>query len=298
MRYQEAYEMVEAGLSKSALGFPITEPLISSFFDNKVQEVGGRVVRKRGSQELSTTTTNVYTLTNEDASMRIYKVTLIGSSNSKAVPYVSEKRYSEGADEGTIQNIGYFVSEENSSTGTITGATSANPIVITSSSHGLETGDKVKITGIVGLLSGTGAKSEVNDVVHEITVTSANAFSIPVKGAAYGTAYSSSTGTWTSKDIKLTLTKTPDSGSTLKVYYYAKPMPKNAITDGVDLPDQLVPACVHYALAHFLFLDSQMKMGSGHYGLAEKIEKEFIETRNSREAKPDIIPPPLQDFIF
>ena len=38
MRYQEAYEMVEAGLSKSALGFPITEPLISSFFDNKVQE--------------------------------------------------------------------------------------------------------------------------------------------------------------------------------------------------------------------------------------------------------------------
>ena len=106
MRYQEAYEMVEAGLSKSALGFPITEPLISSFFDNKVQEVGGRVVRKRSSQELSTTTTNVYTLTNEDASMRIYKVTLIGSSDSKTVPYVSEKRYAEGADEGkTMQQM-------------------------------------------------------------------------------------------------------------------------------------------------------------------------------------------------
>ena len=297
MRYQEAYEMVEAGLSKSALGFPITEPLISSFFDNKVQEVGGRVLRKRSSQELSTTTTNVYTLTNEDASMRIYKVTLVGSNDSKTVPYVSEKRYAEGADEDTIMNIGYFVSEENSSTGTITGATSANPIVITSSSHGLETGDKVKITAIVGLLSGTGAKSEVNDVVHEITVVNANSFSIPVKGAAYGTAYGSA-GTWTSKDIKLTLTKTPDSGSTLKVYYYANPMSKNAITDGVDLPDQLIPACVHYSLAHFMLLDSQMQVGSGHYGIAEKIEKEFIETRNSREAKPDIIPPPLQDFIF
>jgi len=297
MRYQEAYEMVEAGLSKSALGFPITEPLISSFFDSKVQEVGGRVVRKRNSQELSTTTTNVYTLSNEDASMRIYKVALIGSNDSKAVPYVSEKRYAEGTDEATIQNIGYFVSEEDSSSGTITGATSANPIVVTSSSHGLETGDKVKIAGVVGLLSATGAKSEVNDVVHEITVASANTFSIPVKGAAYATAYGSG-GTWTLKGVKLTLTKTPDSGSTLKVYYYANPLPKNAITDGVDLPDQLIPACVHYSLAHFLLLDGQMQMGSGHYGLAEKIEKEFIETRNAREAKPDIIPPPLQDFIF
>ena len=38
MRYQEAYEMVEAGLAKSALGFPITNPLISQFFDNKVHE--------------------------------------------------------------------------------------------------------------------------------------------------------------------------------------------------------------------------------------------------------------------
>ena len=297
MRYQEAYEMIEAGLSKAELGFPITEPLIASFFDNKVQEVGARVLRKRNSQTFSTSTTNVYTLSNEDASMRIYKVAMIGSNDSKTVPYVSEKRYAEGIDEDTIQNIGYFVSEESASTGSITGATSANPIVVTSSAHGLETGDRIKITDIVGLLPSAGAKSEVNDVVHSITVTATGAFSIPVKGAAYATAYGSA-GTWTLNGIKLTLTKTPDSGSTLKVYYYATPMPKNAVTDGVDLPAQLIPACVHYALAHFLLLDSQMQIGSGHYGIAEKIEKEFIETRNSREAKPDIIPPPLQDFIF
>jgi len=45
-------------------------------------------------------------------------------------------------------------------------------------------------------------------------------------------------------------------------------------------------------------LDGQLQVGSGHYGIAEKIEKEFIETRNSREGKPDIIPQPLQDFIY
>ena len=144
MRYQEAYEMVEAGLSKSALGFPITEPLISSFFDNKIQEVGSRVVRRRNSQSFSTTTTNIYTLSNEDASMRIYKVSMVGANDSQMIPFVSERRYAEGTDEDTIANIGYFVSEEDSSAATITAATSANPIVITSNSHGLETGDKVK----------------------------------------------------------------------------------------------------------------------------------------------------------
>jgi len=297
VRYQEAYEMVEAGLVKSALGFPVTEPLLSQFFDNKVQEVGARTVRKRNSQSFSTSITNTYTLSNEDASMRIYKVSMIGNNDSKIIPFVSEKRYAEGINEAAIQNIGYFISEEDASTGTITAATSANPIVVTSSSHGLETGDKVKISGVVGLLSGTGAKSEVNDVVHKITVVSANTFSIPVKGLAYSTAYSSG-GTWTLKGIKLTLTKTPDTGSELKVYYYSNPMPKNAVTDGVDLPEQLIPACIHYSLAHFLMLDGQLQIGSGHYGVGEKIEKEFIETRNAREAKPDIIPPPLQDFIL
>jgi hypothetical protein len=297
MRYQEAYEMVEAGLSKSALGFPVTEPLISQFFDNKVQEVGTRAVRKRNSQTFTTTTSTTYELTNADASMRIYKVTVKGSGDSKNIPFVSEKRYAEGTNENTIQNIGYFVSEEQATTGSITAMTRDNPSVITSASHGLETGQSVKITGVSGMLLDTGQPSEINDVVHDITVTSANAFSIPIMAASYQVAYSSG-GTWALTGFKITLTKKPDSGNTLIVYYYSNPLPRNSITDGVDLPEQLIPACVHYTLAHFSFLDGQMKQASGHYGLAEKIEKEFIETRNSKEGKPDIIPQPLQDFIF
>ena len=297
MRYQEAYEMVEAGLVKSALGFPLTEPLISQFFDNKVQEVGSRVVRKRNSQTFTTSTSNIYELTNPDASMRIYKVTMTGNNDSKNIPFVSERRYAEGMDEDLIQNIGYFVSEEQATTGSITAMTRDNPSVITSASHGLETGQSVKITGVSGMLLDTGQPSEINDVVHEITVTSANAFSIPIMAASYQVAYSSA-GTWALTGIKITLTKSPEAGRSLKVFYYASPLLKNSITDGIDLPEQLIPACVHYTLAHFLLLDGQMQIGSGHYGLAEKIEKEFIETRNSREGKPDIIPPPLQDFIF
>ena len=129
MRYQEAYEMVEAGLTKSALGFPVTEPLIANFFDAKVQEVGSRVMRKVNSQTFTTSATNAYELSNEDASMRIYKVTMTGSNDSKNVPFVSERRYAEGTDEDLITNIGYFVKETEATTGSITAMTRANPIV-------------------------------------------------------------------------------------------------------------------------------------------------------------------------
>lgn len=40
--------------------------------------------------------------------------------------------------------------------GTITGATNASPIVITSSGHGLETGDRVTITGVSGNTAANG----------------------------------------------------------------------------------------------------------------------------------------------
>ena len=155
MRYQEAYELVEAGLVKSALGFPVTEPLISKFFDAKVQEVGSRTTRKVNSQTFTTSATNAYELSNEDASMRIYKVTMTGSNDSKNIPFVSEKRYAEGMDEDLITSIGYFVKETIATTGTITAMTRANPIVVTSSSHGLESGRKLKITDVVGSFSAT-----------------------------------------------------------------------------------------------------------------------------------------------
>ena len=40
-----------------------------------------------------------------------------------------------------------------------------------------------------------------------------------------------------------------------------------------------------------------MQMASGHRGLARDMEEEYTATINTREAKPDIIPLPLQDFL-
>lgn len=70
-------------------------------------------------------------------------------------------------------------------TGTITGATNANPIVITSTAHGLSTGMRVNITGVGGNLAA--------NTTATITVLTANTFSL--NGVAGNGAYTAG-GTW------------------------------------------------------------------------------------------------------
>lgn len=60
--------------------------------------------------------------------------------------------------------------------GAITGASNANPIVITSANHGLSTGQRVTISGVGGNTNANGT--------FIITVIDANTFSIPVAGNA------------------------------------------------------------------------------------------------------------------
>ena len=55
--------------------------------------------------------------------------------------------------------------------GVITGITQADPAVVTSSGHGLTTGDRVRITGVVGM-------AEVNNFLYEVTRLDANTFSL------------------------------------------------------------------------------------------------------------------------
>jgi hypothetical protein len=71
----------------------------------------------------------------------------------------------------------------------ITGATAANPVVITSNNHGLQTGGKARITGVVGM-------TEINNLTFTVTRVDANTYSLDgIDGTGY-TAYSSG-GTWT-----------------------------------------------------------------------------------------------------
>jgi hypothetical protein len=71
----------------------------------------------------------------------------------------------------------------------ITGATAANPVVITSNNHGLQTGDTCRITGVVGMV-------EINDRTFTVTRVDANTFSLDGEDGTGHTAYSSG-GTFT-----------------------------------------------------------------------------------------------------
>lgn len=62
----------------------------------------------------------------------------------------------------------------------ITAITKANPGAVTCTAHGLATGDKVRLEGVLGM-------SEVNGVEYTATVTDANTFTIGVNTTGYGT---------------------------------------------------------------------------------------------------------------
>lgn len=73
---------------------------------------------------------------------------------------------------------------------TITNATQANPVVITTSaSHGLGTGDEVHIDDIVGM-------TEINNRNFQITVVDADEFSLDGEDGTGHTAYSSAGSAW------------------------------------------------------------------------------------------------------
>lgn len=75
--------------------------------------------------------------------------------------------------------------------GSITGATNANPIVITAVAHGLSTGAWVRITGVGGNTNANGLR--------QVTALTADTFSIGVAGNG---AYTSG-GTWKTEGLYL-----------------------------------------------------------------------------------------------
>ena len=66
----------------------------------------------------------------------------------------------------------------------ITGATKANPCVVTIVGHGYTTGDEVKITDVIGM-------TELNNTFYNITVLTADTFSLNDTDSSAYTVYTS-----------------------------------------------------------------------------------------------------------
>ena len=86
---------------------------------------------------------------------------------------------------------------------TATGGTAANPIVITSTAHGIHYTATEVMNAVVYISGGTGDWAGINGA-HRVTPTSANAFSIAVNGGAYA-AFGSQSLTISSRSPRVTL---------------------------------------------------------------------------------------------
>ena len=296
MRYREAYELIDAALSKAEVGFPVTETLKATFFDQEVENIGLRLVKK-SILESFTASGKEFVLTDSKRSNKVYKVELEdGTGSTKAVPFIDDAVMFYSTDEDTVSNLA-FTLRTDATSGSLSAGTRANPCSITSTAHGLDSGDFVVFSEVVGLDHSTTSVNALNNKRLAVTVTDANTFTVAVNTSS-GYGANATAGKWQEDTLKIVFNKTPSTDSTaIRVFYYARPEPKTDNTSRVDLPGQLVPCAIHRTVAQILNLDGNLQMGSGHRGLAKALENEFMGTDKAREAMPDLVAMPLQDFV-
>lgn len=293
MRYQEAYELINAGVVSSGISMPVSEKLMSIYFDKAVEEVAMRAVKKKNVETFTTISSRSYIFNNEDYSGQIFKVEL----DSKNVPFVDEASTISDIDNDDVSKIGYYIKTDNSKSGDISYVNTVNPVVLTSGAHGLSAGDYVTINEVDGVANSSTKESLLNGKrfkVLESNLTSSN-FSVTVN-AVSATSYNGN-GVFELDNKEIYLTKTPESSKTLKVYYYSKPLRKKNVRSRVDLPDQLIQSAIHDTLGHLHNLSGSLQIGSGHMGLAKKIEKDYIETSRAKEPMPHLMDNPMQVFV-
>ena len=108
------------------------------------------------------------------------------------VPAIARSRSSQPGDLvwAVRYRGGYYLPSFSKLTGVVSGATQANPVVITATAHALATGDRVELAAIVGM-------TELNRRRFTITVIDANSYSLDSEDGTTHTSYSSG-GTWAS----------------------------------------------------------------------------------------------------
>ena len=126
MRYREAYELIDAAVNKADIGYPVTEKLKAMFFDQEVENIGLRIVKK-SILESFTASGKEFILTDNKRSNKIYKVELEdGTGTTKAVPYLDDSVMFYTTDEDLISNLAYTLRTDATS-GSLTAATRADP---------------------------------------------------------------------------------------------------------------------------------------------------------------------------
>jgi len=297
MRYQELYEMVDMGMLRASVNYPVSDNLKEFLITQAVDKIGETVVLKK--KTLSPSVSNATAILDaDDITSKIYKV----ESGSYNLPFISEETTNPNTDTNTITNNAWYVKQDRVLTGEITNLsiTDVDPSLceFEHPGHGLAVGNRIFISemadivkpGVKHPLNGqiwrvVGGDDELVEIYAKTNIHANEGYSVPL-GAS---------GIWEDRTYKIHFLKSPEG--TIKVYYYAKPTPMDSLASEVDLPSELISAVVHLVIARLMSIDGQMQMGSGHRGIARQIIEDWIQSRTRREQFPDILPPPLIDFM-
>lgn len=147
--------------------------------------------------------------------------------------------------------------------GGISGITQANPAVVSSTSHGLATGAKIEITGVVGM-------TEVNGNTYRITAIDADTFRLEGEDSTGFTAYSSG-GTWAVNGDLLKYKVTANNRDTFEESLSALSSATLAIT-GVT---QANPAVVTFSGAHNLEYGDEIYI-DGIVGMTQLNDRRYL----------------------
>lgn len=292
MRYKEAYELVSRRTDKHNI---VTgERQLNVLFDTTVKDIGLRLVRKPDYEEF-TVVGSEYVFTKENFTGQAQRVQVDDES-----PLPPSNRSSL---EIASDSLGYYI-DKNVTTGLITAGTQASPIVLTSTAHGLSTGDHLYLSEIVGLITAD-ALSVLNDIKHTITKVDADNFSVAIDGSGF-TAWSSG-GKWECQNNVLVLGATPD-GDDIKVDYIAKPEIRTSLTSRIDLPDSLLMACIHTVIAEIYDLEGDVPVQQGdkvymtnpgdkHRNKALNAENKYLIESYRRDETPYMLPSAMSELV-
>jgi hypothetical protein len=300
MRYQEAYELIRATLGRLNVTVVYTDTLLNTYFEDNVRRVGLANVHKKRTETTAVGSGLYAILHNEDMSNKIYLLQL----GEKKYPMLPEPaKPNIGADvvsDTSAIKLAWYYKEDQDLAGLISSVSLAATLTrfTTSAVHGLEVGDWVEFSEIVGLLSAPNTLSGFNGIRHRVvTINSTTQFEVAVASSGYGVPYASG-GRFQQSTRKIYFTKTPDSGGDVKAYYYAAPRPRNSIVSEVDLPDfSWVRSAMQYTIADVLEDDGQLKFASGYRGMGKRRVREEHDLLHLDEASMDMLPSAYQPFI-
>jgi len=299
MRYQELYEMVDMGMLRANVNYPVSDNLKEFLVTQAVDKIGETVVLKKKTLSPSVVGTTAI-LDADDMTSKVYKV----EAGDKNLPFISEETTNPNTDTTTITNNAWYV-KQNRESGTISSlvSTDASPSSVTftgSINPNVDqvVGSRIFISEVGGIVK-AGEKHPLNGQTWRITAVSGEDLTFTAKDNTHTnggySAYTAGTGVYEERTYTIHFLKAPEG--TVKVYYYAKPTPMVSLASEVDLPSELVSAVVHLVIARLMSIDGQMQMGSGHRGIAKQVIEEWIQARSRREQFPDIVPPPMTNFI-